>query len=108
MASPAQFWDGFVYLVVGCVLSLILVLFTGIAVDGTIGAMESIDILDTEGEWRDSSATDIYWWQSYAYVVAISPAILGVIAMILSAVASEKVEKEDNYRSSQFSEEIDI
>ena len=108
MSSPAAFWDGFTFLIIGVVLSIILVLFVGIGIDGTIGAMEDIDILDVGGEWGSAAAQDIYWWQSYAYMVAISPAILGVIAQIVAAVASEKVEKEETYMSSQFSEEIDI
>ena len=108
MSSPAAFWDGFQFLIIGCVLSIILVLFVGVGIDGTISALEDIDILDVGGEWGSAAAHDIYWWQSYAYMVAISPAILGVIAQIVAAVASEKVEKEETYMSSQFSEEIDI
>ena len=81
-------------------------LFVGIAIDGIITQLESIDILDVPGIWGSAAATDIYFWQKFAYMVAISPAILGVIAQVLASVMRERVEEKTEVV--QFSEEVDI
>lgn len=107
MSSPQSFWDGFSFLVIGVLLSIILVFFVGVGVDGVITQLENIDVLDVPDEWGSAAATDIYFWQKYAYMVAISPAILGVIAQIVAAVARERVEEEEFYGTS-YGEEVDI
>jgi hypothetical protein len=106
MASTKAFWDGFQYLILGTILSMILVLFVGVAIDGVIAQLEAIDILNVPGYWGSAASTDIYFWQKLAYVIAISPAILGVIAQVLAAVMREKVEEEQVF--TQYSEEVDI
>lgn len=107
MSSPKAFWDGFCFLIIGTVLSLILVLFVGVAIDGVIAQLESIDILNVPDYWGSAAATDIYFWQKLAYIIAISPAILGVIAQVIAAVSREKVEEEEFY-GTQYSEETDL
>lgn len=107
MSSPESFWDGFQFLIIGVVLSIILVFFVGIAIDGTITQLESIDVLNVPGIWGSAASTDIYFWQKLAYAIAISPAILGAIAQVISAVAKERVE-EPEYYTTQFSEEVDV
>lgn len=107
MSSPKAFWDGFSFLIIGVILSIILVFFVGIAIDGTITQLESIDILDVPDYWGSAAATDIYFWQKLAYIIAISPAILGVIAQIVAAVMREKVEEEEFYGTS-YGEEVEV
>lgn len=106
MSSPQAFWEGFQYLIIGVVLSIILVLFVGVAIDGTITQMESIDILDVPDNWGSAAATDIYFWQKLAYIIAISPAIIGVIAQVVAAVMRERVEEEQTF--TQYGEDVDI
>lgn len=107
MSSPQAFWDGFTFLIVGVVLSIILVFFVGIAIDGTITQMEAIDMLNVPDYWGSAAATDIYFWQKLAYIIAISPAILGVIAQVISAVARERVEEEETVFT-QYGEDVDV
>jgi len=107
MSSPQAFWDGFQYLLIGTVTSIILVFFVGVAIDGTISQMEQISIFDVPGIWGSASSFDAYFWQKFAYVIAISPCILGVIAQVVAAVQKEKVETE-GAGIMQFSEEMDI
>lgn len=106
MSSPQAFWDGFQFLIIGVVFSIILVFIVGIAVDGTITQFETLDILDVSDPWRSASAVDIYFWQKFAYIVAISPAILGVIAQVVAAVQKERVEEETVF--TQYGEDVDI
>lgn len=106
MSSPQAFWEGFQFLIIGTVLSIILVLFVGVAIDGTITQMESIDILDVPDNWGSAAATDIYFWQKLAYIIAISPAIIGVIAQVVAAVMRERVEEEQTF--TQYGEDVDI
>ena len=107
MSSPQAFWDGFLFLIIGTALSLILVFFVGVAIDGTITQMESIDILDVPDYWGSAASTDIYFWQKLAYIIAISPAILGVIAQVVAAVMRERVEEEEP-AFTQYGEDVDI
>jgi len=107
LSSPQAFWDGFQFLIIGTVLSIILVFLVGIAVDGTITQLEAIDILDVPDYWGSAASTDIYFFQKLAYIIAISPAILGVIAQIVAAVQKERVEEEEFY-GTQYSEEVDV
>ena len=107
MSSPQAFWDGFQFLIIGVILSIILVFYVGIAIDGTITQLESIDVLDVPGIWGSAAATDIYDWQKFAYIIAISPAILGVIAQVIAVVQKERVEEPEFY-GTQYSEEVDI
>ena len=107
MSSPQAFWDGFQFLIIGTVLSIILIFFVSIAIDGTITQLESIDVLDVPGYWGFAGATDIYFWQKLAYIIAISPAILGVIAQIVAVVQKERVEEEETIFT-QYGEDVDI
>ena len=107
MSSPQAFWDGFQFLIIGTVLSIILVLFVGVAIDGTITQLEAIYVLDVPGVWGSAASTDIYFWQKLAYIIAISPAILGVIAQVVAAVMRERVEEEEQ-AFTQYGEDVDI
>ena len=106
MSSSRAFWDGFGFLVAGVLLSVILVLFVGVAIDGVVTQLESIDILNVPDYWGSAASTDIYFFQKLAYIIAITPAILGVIAQVLSAVTRERVEEEQAF--TQYGEDVDI
>lgn len=104
MSSTTVFWEGYMFLIIGVIYAIIMVFIVGVAVDGTIGGLEMVDALDIPDPWRSSSNVDLYFWQKFAYIIAISPAILGVIAQIVAAVRRERVEEE--YGTVQFSEEV--
>lgn len=91
---------------VGVLLSIVLVFFVGVAIDGTITQLESIDVLDVPDYWGSAASTDIYFWQKLAYIIAIAPAILGVIAQVIAAVARERVEEETVF--TQYGEDVDV
>lgn len=107
MASAQAFWDGFQFLILGVIISLALLLFVGFGVDGIITEFETMDIFDVSDPWRSAGAVDMYFWQRFSYIIAVSPAVLGVIAQILAAVQRERVE-ETEFMNTQFREEGDI
>ena len=69
--------------------------------------MEKIEVLDIPDPWASASSIDIYFWQKLAYIIAISPAMLGVVAQFIAAVKKERVEEEETIFT-QYGEDVDI
>lgn len=111
MASVESFWDGFKFLIIGVLTSLIFVFIVTIAVDGTITQLEAIgdegEVLDVPDPWATAATTDLYFWQRLAYAFAISPAILGVIAQYAAAVRRERVEEFGSTQSFLGSDDLE-
>lgn len=110
MSSPGSYFSGFAFLIVGILTSIIFTFIVGVTIDGTVSTLEGIPFLSQVPEyWGSASTNDIYFWKNLAYVWAISPAILGVIAVLLASIKRQRVERQQQTmydRSVQFDQEL--
>lgn len=97
MAEPGSLWNGITAAIIGIIFSIILLLAFGLAGEGIMTSFETTNItsvrtiFDVDAPW-DTGYDDASFFMSLLYVVAISPALLGVIIMFLSAIKTQEYD----------------
>jgi len=97
MAEPGSLWNGITAAFFGIIASIILLIIFGFAGEGTVAAFETTNVMpegsvfNLSAPW-DMAYTDVTFYMSMLYVVCISPALLGIIIMFLSAIRTQEYD----------------
>jgi len=97
MAEPRSLWGGITAAFVGVLFSIILLIAFGLGGEGMMIAFETSNvttsgtIFDTPAPW-DTGYADASFFMSLMYVVAISPALIGIIILFLSAIRTQEYD----------------
>ena len=92
--SPSSLWNGITAAFLGIIFSIIMLLALGLGAEGMMIAFETSNvsstgtIFDVAAPW-DTGYDDASYWMSLLYVVCISPSLLGIIIMFLSAIRTQ-------------------
>ncbi len=102
MATARSLWGGIIAAVVGIVFSIVLLFTFGLMGEKTVSTLESTDIsedgtiYDIPAPWN-TGYNDSTFWMSVLYIILISPAILGLVIMFVSAIKTQEYDVfEDN------------
>jgi len=97
MAEPSSLWNGITAAFFGIIASIILLITFGFAGEGTVAAFETTSVIpagsiyNLSAPW-DMAYSDVEFYMSLLYVVCISPALLGIIIMFLSAIKTQEYD----------------
>jgi len=97
MAEPSSLWNGITAAFFGIIASIILLITFGFAGEGTVAAFETTNVIpagsifNLSAPW-DMAYDDVTFYMSMLYVVCISPALLGIIIMFLSAIRTQEYD----------------
>jgi len=97
MAEPSSLWNGITAAFFGVIVSIILLLIFGFAGEGTVSAFETTNVIplgsiyNLSAPW-DMAYDDVTFYMSMIYVVCISPALIGIIIMFLSAIKTQEYD----------------
>jgi len=95
--SPSSLWGGITAAFLGIMFSIILLLAFGLGAEGMMIAFETSNvstngtIFDVTAPW-DMGYDDASYYMSLLYVVCISPSLLGIIIMFLSAIRTQEYD----------------
>jgi len=97
MAEPQSLWNGITAAFIGVLFSIVLLIAFGLGGEGMMIAFESSNvssagtIFDVAAPW-DTGYDDASFFMSLMYVVVISPALLGIIILFLSAIRTQEYD----------------
>lgn len=105
MAEPGSLWNGITAAFIGIIFSIFLLLIFGLGGEGIMISFETTSIspagsiFNVSAPWDEMGYDDASFFMSLLYVVAISPALLGIIIMFLSAIKTQEYDifAEDSY-----------
>jgi len=94
MAEPSSLWNGITAAFFGIIASIILLITFGFAGEGTVSTFETTSIISNGSIYNlsapwDMAYADVEFYMSLLYVVCISPALLGIIIMFVSAIKTQ-------------------
>jgi len=107
MAEPSSLWNGITAAFFGIIASIILLITFGFAGEGTVAAFETTNVIpagsifNLSAPW-DMAYADVTFYMSMLYVVCISPALLGIIIMFLSAIRTQEYDVFSEGGSEQY------
>lgn len=92
MSSVNSLWDGFLYMVTGVLISVMLMAVLGQIGDKALYLMLDIgSIVEFTPDWAQSFE-GVYTMQSLLFILCCLPGMFGVLVFILAAVRRQKYD----------------
>ena len=97
MATSNSLWGGIVAAVVGIAVSIILFIAVALPSEQVVSEFETVTIsssgtlYDIPAPWN-MGYDDTAFWMSMMYIIIISPALLGIIIMFVSAIKTQEYD----------------
>lgn len=98
MAEPSSLWNGITAAFIGIIFSIFLLLVFGLGGEGIMIAFETTNIssagsiFNVSAPWDEMGYEDSSFFMSLLFVVCISPALLGIIIMFVSAIKTQEYD----------------
>ena len=98
MASASSLWGGITAAFIGIIFSILMLVAFGLGGEGIMIALETTNvtssgtIFDIPSPWDEMGYTDASFFMSLLYVVSISPAIIGIIILFVSAIKTQEYD----------------
>lgn len=107
MSSVNSLWDGFLYMITGLLISVMLMAVLGQIGDKALHIMLNIgEIIEFEPEWAQSFE-GVYAMQSLLFILCCLPGMFGVLVFILAAVRRQKYDTVQQQPQIQYYQEYD-
>lgn len=105
MSSINSLWDGFLYMITGLLVSVMLMAALGQICDRAINILLGIgDIIKFDAEWAQSFES-VYTMQSILFILCCLPGMFGVLVFILAAVRRQKYDTVQQQPQIQYYQE---